>query len=43
MRTLRICPAVAARKTQEIVNGPHLLLTYSMPIAMTHLAGHMPT
>ena len=38
MRTMRVCPAVAARATQERIIGPNLY-TYSMPVPMTRVAG----
>jgi len=40
MRTMRLCPAVRARMTQDqIVNAATVPHTYSMPVAMTFLAG----
>ena len=41
-RTMRICPAVAARKTQEVLNVSPLH-TYSMPIATTFAGGGYAT
>jgi len=38
MRTMRVCPAVAARATQERIIGPNLY-TYSMPVPMTRVGG----
>ncbi|HUI06904.1 MAG TPA: hypothetical protein VL486_07840 [Verrucomicrobiae bacterium] len=40
MRTMRVCPAVLARMTQDqVVNGIIVPHTYSMPVATTRVAG----